>query len=168
MQKLCELLSLFLFFPGRNVDRPFLLFFSMAHIHTPLFRNPAFAGKSLHGLYGDNIAEVDWMIGELTLKQGLTLCLTLAGLCQTGRLILGKALTEVGLPLGCDPGPDIILELILYSILTSFSDSRENDSDGGLPRSSQQHFDVLHVRPRWTPRGLEFTSRPARGLERHL
>lgn len=39
----------------------------MAHIHTPLFRNPAFAGKSLHGLYGDNIEEVDWMIGELAL-----------------------------------------------------------------------------------------------------
>lgn len=54
-------------FCGRNVDRPFLLFFSMAHIHTPLFRNPAFTGKSLHGLYGDNIEEVDWMIGELTL-----------------------------------------------------------------------------------------------------
>lgn len=67
VQKLCELLSFFSLFCGRNVDRPFLLFFSLAHIHTPLFRNPAFAGKSLHGLYGDNIEEVDWMIGELTL-----------------------------------------------------------------------------------------------------
>uniref|UniRef100_A0A674NFC7 Arylsulfatase D n=1 Tax=Takifugu rubripes TaxID=31033 RepID=A0A674NFC7_TAKRU len=53
-------------FIKRNVDRPFLLFFSMAHIHTPLFRNPAFSGKSLHGLYGDNIEEVDWMIGKMT------------------------------------------------------------------------------------------------------
>lgn len=47
-----------------NVDRPFLLFFSLAHIHTPLFVNPAFVGKSRHGRYGDNIEEVDWMIGE--------------------------------------------------------------------------------------------------------
>uniref|UniRef100_H3DGA5 Arylsulfatase H n=1 Tax=Tetraodon nigroviridis TaxID=99883 RepID=H3DGA5_TETNG len=53
-------------FIKRNVDRPFLLFFSMVHVHTPLFRNPAFAGKSLHGLYGDNIEEVDWMIGKMT------------------------------------------------------------------------------------------------------
>uniref|UniRef100_A0A3Q3VU57 Sulfatase N-terminal domain-containing protein n=1 Tax=Mola mola TaxID=94237 RepID=A0A3Q3VU57_MOLML len=53
-------------FIKRNVDRPFLLFFSLAHIHTPLFNNPAFAGKSLHGRYGDNIEEVDWMIGKIT------------------------------------------------------------------------------------------------------
>ncbi|KAM3607006.1 uncharacterized protein V6R79_000547 [Siganus canaliculatus] len=49
-----------------NSDHPFLLFFSMAHIHTPLFENPAFAGKSRHGRYGDNLEEVDWTIGELT------------------------------------------------------------------------------------------------------
>lgn len=48
----------------RNVDHPFLLFFSLAHIHTPLFIDPAFAGKSRHGRYGDNVEEVDWMIGE--------------------------------------------------------------------------------------------------------
>ena len=53
--------SLLLF---RNVDHPFLLFFSLAHIHTPLFKTPAFAGKSRHGRYGDNLEEVDWMIGE--------------------------------------------------------------------------------------------------------
>ncbi|XP_075895874.1 arylsulfatase D-like isoform X2 [Nelusetta ayraudi] len=53
-------------FVKRNVDRPFLLFFSLAHIHTPLFINPAFAGKSRHGRYGDNMEEVDWMIGEIT------------------------------------------------------------------------------------------------------
>lgn len=48
----------------RNVDHPFLLIFSMAHIHTPLFTNPSFAGKSRHGRYGDNLEEVDWMVGE--------------------------------------------------------------------------------------------------------
>uniref|UniRef100_A0A3B4UR28 Arylsulfatase D-like n=1 Tax=Seriola dumerili TaxID=41447 RepID=A0A3B4UR28_SERDU len=53
-------------FIKRNVDRPFLLFFSLAHVHTPLFKTPAFAGKSRHGCYGDNIEEVDWIIGKVT------------------------------------------------------------------------------------------------------
>ncbi|GLD59931.1 arylsulfatase D-like protein [Lates japonicus] len=53
-------------FIKRNVDHPFLLFFSLAHIHTPLFKTPAFAGKSRHGRYGDNLEEVDWVIGKLT------------------------------------------------------------------------------------------------------
>ncbi|CAK6978208.1 arylsulfatase D [Scomber scombrus] len=53
-------------FIKRNADRPFLLFFSLAHIHTPLFKTPAFAGKSRHGRYGDNIEEVDWLIGKMT------------------------------------------------------------------------------------------------------
>lgn len=48
----------------RNADRPFLLFLSLAHVHTPLFSSPGFAGKSRHGLYGDNVEEVDYMIGE--------------------------------------------------------------------------------------------------------
>ncbi|RVE64419.1 hypothetical protein OJAV_G00125640 [Oryzias javanicus] len=52
-------------FIKRNADRPFLLFFSLAHIHTPLFKSPAFTGKSRHGRYGDNLEEVDWMIGKL-------------------------------------------------------------------------------------------------------
>uniref|UniRef100_A0A8C6S6C8 Arylsulfatase D n=1 Tax=Neogobius melanostomus TaxID=47308 RepID=A0A8C6S6C8_9GOBI len=50
----------------RNKDRPFLLFFSLAHIHTPLFTNPQFMGKSRHGLYGDNLEEVDWIVGQIT------------------------------------------------------------------------------------------------------
>ncbi|XP_054471333.1 arylsulfatase D isoform X3 [Anoplopoma fimbria] len=53
-------------FIKRNVDQPFLLFFSLAHIHTPLFKTQAFAGKSRHGRYGDNLEEVDWMIGQIT------------------------------------------------------------------------------------------------------
>ncbi|XP_029968370.1 arylsulfatase H [Salarias fasciatus] len=53
-------------FIRRNADRPFLLFFSLAHVHVPLFKNPAFAGKSRHGRYGDNLEEMDWMIGQLT------------------------------------------------------------------------------------------------------
>lgn len=54
-------------FHSRNVDHPFLLFFSLAHIHTPLFKTPTFASKSRHGRYGDNLEEVDWIIGALGL-----------------------------------------------------------------------------------------------------
>ncbi|XP_008326832.1 arylsulfatase D isoform X2 [Cynoglossus semilaevis] len=53
-------------FIRRNRDQPFLLFFSLAHTHTPLFQTPTFAGKSRHGRYGDNIEEMDWLIGQLT------------------------------------------------------------------------------------------------------
>ncbi|XP_035460369.2 arylsulfatase D isoform X3 [Scophthalmus maximus] len=53
-------------FVRRNSDRPFLLFFSLAHVHSPLFETPAFAGKSRHGCYGDNLEEMDWIIGKLT------------------------------------------------------------------------------------------------------
>uniref|UniRef100_A0A665XA39 Arylsulfatase H n=1 Tax=Echeneis naucrates TaxID=173247 RepID=A0A665XA39_ECHNA len=53
-------------FIRRNVDRPFLLFFSLAHVHTPLFKTSAFAGKSRHGCYGDNVEEMDWIIGKVT------------------------------------------------------------------------------------------------------
>uniref|UniRef100_A0A3Q1F7T0 Arylsulfatase H n=1 Tax=Acanthochromis polyacanthus TaxID=80966 RepID=A0A3Q1F7T0_9TELE len=55
-------------FIKRNADHPFLLFFSLAHIHTPMFKTPAFAGKSRHGRYGDNLEEVDWIIGECGLN----------------------------------------------------------------------------------------------------
>uniref|UniRef100_A0A8C6P2U5 Arylsulfatase H n=1 Tax=Nothobranchius furzeri TaxID=105023 RepID=A0A8C6P2U5_NOTFU len=53
-------------FIKRNADHPFLLLFSLAHIHTPLFKSPAFAGRSRHGRYGDNLEEVDWIIGKVT------------------------------------------------------------------------------------------------------
>ncbi|KAG7254124.1 hypothetical protein CRUP_010461, partial [Coryphaenoides rupestris] len=52
-------------FISRNAHHPFLLFFSLAHVHTPLFRSPAFAGKSHHGVYGDNVEEMDWVIGQV-------------------------------------------------------------------------------------------------------
>ncbi|XP_051999101.1 arylsulfatase D isoform X2 [Xyrauchen texanus] len=52
-------------FVERHRDRPFLLFLSFAHVHTPLFVSEGFAGKSKHGLYGDNVEEVDWMVGRM-------------------------------------------------------------------------------------------------------
>lgn len=57
-----------LFCACRNQNRPFLLFLSLPHVHTPLFISKQFAGKSKHGVYGDNVEEVDWMIGERNLK----------------------------------------------------------------------------------------------------
>ncbi|KAK0156155.1 Steryl-sulfatase [Merluccius polli] len=53
-------------FISRNADQPFLLFLSLAHVHTPLFHSPAFAGKSRHGVYGDNVEEMDWIVGQVT------------------------------------------------------------------------------------------------------
>ncbi|TRZ02337.1 hypothetical protein DNTS_018995 [Danionella cerebrum] len=52
-------------FVERNKGRPFLLFLSFAHVHTPLFKTERFAGKSKHGSYGDNVEEVDWMVGRM-------------------------------------------------------------------------------------------------------
>ncbi|XP_031416620.1 arylsulfatase D [Clupea harengus] len=52
-------------FVERNQHKPFMLFLSLAHVHTPLFISKDFAGKSKNGLYGDNVEEVDWMIGRM-------------------------------------------------------------------------------------------------------
>ncbi|RXN17417.1 arylsulfatase D-like protein [Labeo rohita] len=52
-------------FVERHRDGPFLLFLSLAHVHTPLFVSEGFAGTSKHGLYGDNVEEADWMVGRM-------------------------------------------------------------------------------------------------------
>ncbi|KAM4799333.1 arylsulfatase D-like [Urocitellus parryii] len=49
----------------RNKDRPFLLFVSLLHVHTPLVTSGAFLGRSRHGLYGDNVEEMDWFVGKV-------------------------------------------------------------------------------------------------------
>uniref|UniRef100_A0A8D2DZE1 Steryl-sulfatase n=1 Tax=Sciurus vulgaris TaxID=55149 RepID=A0A8D2DZE1_SCIVU len=49
----------------RNKDRPFLLFVSLLHVHTPLPTTKAFLGRSRHGLYGDNVEEMDWLVGKI-------------------------------------------------------------------------------------------------------
>ncbi|CAK9304041.1 unnamed protein product [Gordionus sp. m RMFG-2023] len=46
-------------------ERPFLLFFSFLQVHTVLHTAPRFSGASQHGRYGDNIHEMDWMVGHL-------------------------------------------------------------------------------------------------------
>lgn len=44
---------------------PFLLFMSYIKVHTPLFTSKAFRGHSGHSLYGDNVEEVDWSVGQI-------------------------------------------------------------------------------------------------------
>ncbi|XP_077002640.1 arylsulfatase D-like isoform X2 [Tamandua tetradactyla] len=49
----------------RNKHGPFLLFVSLLHVHIPLVTTKDFLGKSSHGLYGDNVEEMDWLVGEI-------------------------------------------------------------------------------------------------------
>lgn len=56
--------ELWIFFFNRNQDGPFFLFVSFLHVHTPLVTTGNYTGKSNHGLYGDNVEEMDWMIGN--------------------------------------------------------------------------------------------------------
>ena len=48
-----------------KADKPFFVFLSHSMVHVPLFRSPAFVGKSALGLYGDVLEEIDWSVGEI-------------------------------------------------------------------------------------------------------
>ncbi|XP_063161120.1 arylsulfatase D-like [Candoia aspera] len=52
-------------FIKRKKQGPFLLLVSFLHVHTPLVTTENFTGKSNHGLYGDNVEEMDWMVGKI-------------------------------------------------------------------------------------------------------
>ncbi|XP_075052581.1 arylsulfatase D-like isoform X2 [Mixophyes fleayi] len=52
-------------FIERNKNVPFLLVISFLHVHTPLITTKTFTGKSKHGLYGDNVEEMDYMVGSV-------------------------------------------------------------------------------------------------------
>ncbi|XP_004867383.1 arylsulfatase E [Heterocephalus glaber] len=52
-------------FLKRNKQGPFLLFVSFLHVHAPLITGKEFLGQSRHGLYGDNVEEMDWMVGRI-------------------------------------------------------------------------------------------------------
>lgn len=52
-------------FIERNRKGPFLLFVSFLHVHSPLVTTEKFIGTSKHGLYGDNVEEMDWMVGKI-------------------------------------------------------------------------------------------------------
>nr|KAF6267837.1 arylsulfatase family member H [Myotis myotis] len=52
-------------FVRRNMGGPFLLFVSFLHVHTPLITKETFVGHSKYGRYGDNVEEMDWMVGKI-------------------------------------------------------------------------------------------------------
>jgi len=58
-------------FIRKHRDGPFFVYMPHSLPHVPLFRSKAFQGKSLRGLYGDVIEEIDWSVGQVlaTLKQ---------------------------------------------------------------------------------------------------
>ncbi|KAM6141169.1 LOW QUALITY PROTEIN: arylsulfatase H-like [Erethizon dorsatum] len=45
---------------------PFLLFFSFLHVRVLLITREKFVGRSKYRLYGDNVEEMDWMVGLAT------------------------------------------------------------------------------------------------------
>jgi len=58
-------------FINQNKDKPFFLYMAHTAPHVPLFSSCEFRNKSLRGIYGDVVEELDWSVGEIlaTLKQ---------------------------------------------------------------------------------------------------
>jgi len=52
-------------FIRKNKKRPFFLYLANSMPHVPLFVSQRFRGKSLRGLYGDVIEEIDWGVGRI-------------------------------------------------------------------------------------------------------
>ncbi len=52
-------------FIEQHKKTPFFLYFAETFPHVPLFASPEFKGKSLRGLYGDAVEEVDWSVGQV-------------------------------------------------------------------------------------------------------
>ncbi|MHA8052684.1 sulfatase family protein [Aquirufa sp. OSTEICH-129A] len=58
-------------FIKRNKDKSFFLYLAHSMPHIPLFAGKNFKDKSIRGLYGDVIEELDWSVGQVmkTLKE---------------------------------------------------------------------------------------------------
>lgn len=52
-------------FIRRNKEKPFFLYMPHSMPHIPLFASEQFRGKSLRGLYGDVVEEIDWSVGKV-------------------------------------------------------------------------------------------------------
>lgn len=52
-------------FIQQNKEKPFFLYLAHSMPHVPLFRSKDFENKSLRGIYGDVIEELDWSVGEI-------------------------------------------------------------------------------------------------------
>ena len=49
-------------------DKPFLIYLAYSFPHVPLFASKPFEQKSLRGLYGDVVEEIDWSAGQIMEK----------------------------------------------------------------------------------------------------
>jgi len=58
-------------FIKQHKDNPFFLYIAHPQPHVPLYVSDKFKGKSIRGLYGDVIMEIDWSVGQVlaTLKE---------------------------------------------------------------------------------------------------
>ncbi len=58
-------------FIKKNKRNPFFVYLAHSMPHVPLFRSKKFVDKSLRGIYGDVIEEIDWSVGQVlqTLKK---------------------------------------------------------------------------------------------------
>lgn len=58
-------------FIRRAKDGPFFLYVPYSMVHLPVYASEEFRGRSLAGLYGDAVEEIDWSVGEIlkTLEQ---------------------------------------------------------------------------------------------------
>ena len=52
-------------FIEQNQEAPFFIYLAHSMPHVPLYRSKAFENKSLRGIYGDVIEELDWSVGEI-------------------------------------------------------------------------------------------------------
>jgi arylsulfatase A len=52
-------------FIEQNKDGRFFLYLPHSLPHVPLFRSKEFEGRSLRGLYGDVVEEIDWSVGQV-------------------------------------------------------------------------------------------------------
>ena len=52
-------------FIRKNKDRPFFVYLPHSMSHIPLFASDQFHGKSIRGLYGDVVEEIDWSAGRI-------------------------------------------------------------------------------------------------------
>lgn len=52
-------------FIAQKRDNPFFIYLAHSMAHVPLFRSKDFVNKSLRGIYGDVVEELDWSMGEI-------------------------------------------------------------------------------------------------------